>query len=110
MADIDFPSRLLPIGTLTILWCALAYFVYGGLNGVFGILILSILLSIAFFLCLIPIAGIILYFLLSFFVIIPKVLAFTGLHMTWLVTVMFAVDMIIGAIVSIVMTLAFLDR
>lgn len=57
--------------SLIVLWAALGYFVYGGLAGVFAMLILGILYDLAMLLALIPFAGVVLQALVMYFLITP---------------------------------------
>lgn len=57
------------------MFAAIGYFVYGGPDGAVAVFILSIVLAIASFLGLIPVAGPIIYAALSYKWIIPKVLS-----------------------------------
>jgi hypothetical protein len=89
---------------LTILWAALGYFVYDGLQGVFAILVLSILYDLAAFLALIPFVGVIIQGLVMYFLIAPWVFEFTKINATWLTTLIFWVDIIFGCTTTVTMT------
>lgn len=89
--------------SLLILFCALAYFVYGGLAGVFAIAILCVLLSIASLLGLFPIAGVIVFWYVATQRIFPFVFDLTKIIPTWLTDIIFALYLIVSIIYTIVM-------
>jgi hypothetical protein len=64
---------------LLLLWSALAYFIYGGLEGTMAIVILCVLYGMTCFLAFIPFGGVVIQALVMRFVIWPWVAAFTGI-------------------------------
>ena len=86
------------IGVLTLLFSAIGYFLYGGLNGFFGVFILCILLDFAALLGIIPVVGVVLYYFIGKITIMPWIFSFTGINATWLTNVIFWLDFV-GAIV-----------
>ena len=87
---------------IILLFSAIGYFVYGGLHGFFGILILGILIELVSLLGLIPILGIILYWFVSKTYIIPWVLNLTGLTSTWVINMLFVFGLLVAIFLSLV--------
>lgn len=83
----------------------LAYFVYGSLAGVLGMLLLYFIVSLVCILCLIPIVGWIISVSINWYIVIPIILAFTGLEYTWLVSLIFAYSVIVGLIITSLMAI-----
>lgn len=95
---------------LLILYAILAYFIYGGsVHMVLAVVLLDFLWSIALFLCIIPVLGIIGYFWLSVYQIYPFVFGLTGLKWTWLVTLMLAVNIAMGIFINVIAIFALLN-
>lgn len=86
---------------LLLLFATLGYFVYGGLDGTFGIVLLYILYTIAIYCSLIPFIGIFVQYFVSTEIIFPAVSSFTGIEATWLTTVVIIPTMIAGLIFCI---------
>jgi hypothetical protein len=83
----------------------LGYFVYGEiLAGALGMAILAIVLDISLAIALIPFAGVFVQFVVNLLFIIPNILGLTGLWDTWLVTVLFILTTVAGAIITLVTT------
>jgi hypothetical protein len=92
---------------LWIIYGILAYFVYNhSVDGVLGILLLSFVVGLVMIISMIPIIGWIAALLLNWYYVIPKLLIFTSLDMTWLVQTIFVLNGIIGLIITGTMTLA----
>jgi hypothetical protein len=91
-----------------ILWGVLGYFVYGGLDGALAMLILATLMGLTIFIALIPFAGVFIQAWFGWNILIPWVMNLTHLTTSWLTTIIFAVDIAMGVIIWIIMTLAFL--
>ncbi len=93
---------------LLLLWTALAYFVYSGIDGTMGMIILCVLYGMATLLALIPFGGVIIQVLVMKFAIWPWVMAFTGITTTWLTGLVFWIDVIIGIILTLAATIVVL--
>ena len=96
------------IGTgwaLIILWTALAYFVYDGIEGAIAVVILGVLFGLAILIALIPFCGVVIQVLVMYFLIWPWVSNFTGIEATWLTLLIFWVDVILGIFITLVTTL-----
>lgn len=78
----------------------LGYFVYGTLEGVLAIILLFILTGVINILSVIPIIGWIASIVINWFIVIPRILSFTGLEMTWLVCGIFTYQVVIGFILT----------
>ena len=89
-------------GLLLILFFAiLGYFIYGGIQGFFGIILLGIIMTILLILSLIPYIGGIIYLFLNWFFIIPAIMDFTGLWWTWFITIILILFTVCSMIISI---------
>jgi hypothetical protein len=88
-----------------IIFGLLGYFVYGEtLAGALGMAILAIVLDISLAIALIPFAGVFIQFAVNLLFIIPNILGLTGLWDTWLVTVLFILATVVGAILTLFTT------
>jgi hypothetical protein len=103
---VTYPLHLI----LVVLFTALAYFVYNGVEGALAVLILSILYSIASFIAFIPFVGVILQALVMHHFIEPFVFSLTGIHSTWLTSTIFWIYIAMGVFLTIIMTLVYLAR
>ena len=99
--SLDFGGSLL----LLLFFGAIGYFIYGGTKGFFGVLLIGVIMTILLVLSLIPYGGGVLYLLLTWLVVIPWTLSFTGLWWTLLITVMLLVFSIFSIIVSVIVGL-----
>lgn len=91
---------------LTILYAILAYFVYDqSLSAVFGVIVISIVVSLIFMLSIIPLVGWVAAILISYYVAIPALLNLVGIEYTWLITVILGLNAIGGFIVTVAMVL-----
>ena len=99
--SLDFGGSLL----LLLFFGAIGYFVYGGAKGFFGVLLIGVIMTLLLVLSLIPYGGGILYLLLSWLVVIPWALCFTGLWWTLLITVILIVFSIFSITVSVIIGL-----
>lgn len=79
----------------------LGYFVYGTLEGVLAIILLFIFTGMVNILSIIPLIGWIASCLINWFIVIPWILSFTGLEMTWLVWGIFAYQVLFGLILTV---------
>jgi len=104
MVKVDFntPGTIMTL----IIFGILGYFVYDkSIESAIGIMGIAIVVNIVGLLSLLPIMGWIISTIILYFVIIPGLLTITGLEHTWLITVIFASNVIIGFIVTIAMSI-----
>ena len=90
----------------------LGYFQYGGLDGGLAVLLYDIIIGFASLLGFIPIAGVLLYFMVAKFIITPWVLSFTGITESWVTSLFFFLGLgssIIATIMSTLFLIAFLE-
>jgi hypothetical protein len=88
-----------------IIFGLLGYFVYGEtVAGALGMAILAIVLDISLAIALIPFAGVFIQFAVNLLFIIPNILGLTGLWDTWLVTVLFILTTVVGAVLTLFTT------
>ena len=90
---------------MDLLFALLGYFVYDGLDGLIGILLLSICFTGLLLVALIPFLGAGIELALMWWVVMPKVLSFVGLGETWLTSLMFVAYALSGCILTFVMSL-----
>jgi hypothetical protein len=90
---------------LILLFSALGYFVYHGVDGFLAMLILTILYALATLLSLIPFAGAFVQWAVMAYAIDPFVFHLTHIHYTWLVAVAFWVYLALGIIITLIMSL-----
>jgi len=95
---------------LAVLFTALAYFVYNGVEGALAVLVLCILYSIASFIGLIPFVGFIIQAGVMHYFIEPFVFGVTGIHPTWLTSTIFWVYVAMGAFLTVIMTVVYLVK
>ncbi len=93
---------------LVVLFGALGYFVYHGVDGALAMVILTILYALATLLSLIPFAGAFVQWLVMTYAIKPFVFHLTHIHSTWLTFAAFWVYLGLGIVITIIMTLPFL--
>ena len=87
---------------LWIVYAIIGYFVYGNsIDAALGILVLSFVVGITSILSIIPFIGWITALALNWFYVIPKILELVSLDHTWLVTLIFAINGILGFIITI---------
>jgi hypothetical protein len=101
---VTYPLHLI----FVVLFTALAYFVYNGVEGALAVLILCILYSLASFIAFIPFVGIILQVLVMRYFIDPFVFNLTKIHSTWLISAIFTVYVVAGAFFTLIMTMVYL--
>jgi len=94
------------IGIFLIIFPALGYFVYDGIDGAFAMAILWIAYGAIALTALIPFIGIGLQYWLSMEIALPVIISFTGIEPTWLTTSMLGVSIFEGGILYVVSTLA----
>jgi hypothetical protein len=92
--------------SLSLLFAAIGYFVYGGPNGAVAIFILSIVLAMTSLLGLIPAVGPILYAVLSYKWIIPKVLSLAEISGSKLTGFIFVFYLVMSVIYTIIVGIA----
>jgi len=90
---------------LVVLFGALGYFVYHGVDGALAMVILTILYALATLLSLIPFFGAFVQWLVMTYAINPFVFHLTHIHYTWLVAVAFWVYLALGIIITLIMSL-----
>lgn len=73
------------------------YFMYGGLSGSLAMIVLCMVCLITLALSVIPFVGYPLQYLVSKMVTVPWVISLTGIHDTWLTSVIFFIYLIPGA-------------
>lgn len=78
----------------------LGYFIYGTLEGVLAIILLFIITGAINILSIIPLIGWIASIVINWFIVIPRILSFTGIEMTWLVWGIFAYQVLLGFILT----------
>jgi len=101
---VTYPLHLI----LVVLFTALAYFVYNGVEGALAILILCILYSVASFVALIPFVGVILQAGAMHYFIEPFVFSLTRIYPTWLTSAIFWAYVAMGAFLTVIMTIVYL--
>ena len=89
---------------LILLYGSIGYYVYGGLNGVFSMIILGILYSFSCVLACIPFVGIGIQYWTMTSLIFPWVQSLTGIEATWLTQTMFWITIVFGAFYWILLT------
>jgi len=94
---------------LPLLFAVIGYFVYGGVGGFFGILLIGIVLTFALVFSFIPYIGGFIYLVLNAFLIVPAILNFVGLWWTTLVTIMLMLFSIFSIIFSVLIGIACSD-
>ena len=107
MAKINFDTS----GTIVtlIIFGILGYFVYDkNIEAAVGVIGIAIIVGIVTMLSLIPIVGWIASILISYFVVIPGMLEITGLENTWLISGIFISNVILGLIITTLMSAAVL--
>jgi len=89
---------------LTILFTALGYFVYGGVDGALAVLVLCMLYSLAGLSSLAPFIGFIIQALLMYYFVNPFVFGLTHIAPTWLTDLAFWVYLVMGAVITVFTT------
>ena len=93
-------------GSGGLLVAALGWFVYGGLDGAFGMVIFGTLTALSILIALIPFGvGIVLQALVLFLWLIPTAFSFTGLYHTWITWLDIGIAMFVGLILNVLMTI-----
>jgi hypothetical protein len=81
---------------------AFAFFIYGGMAGVFGIIIYTFLVGlVAILVGLIPGIGFVFAYLINTAVVVPWVFAYTGIAASWLTTLILVIYSAISLFVSL---------
>ena len=97
-----------PTGTITtlIIFGILGYFVYDrSIDAAIGVVAISIAVGLITMLSLIPIIGWIASTLISYYWAIPAMLEIIGLEHTWLITTIFWLNVLLGLVMTILMTI-----
>ena len=92
--------------SLSLLFAAIGYFVYGGPDGAVSIFILSIVLALTSLLGLIPVVGPILYAVIGYKWIIPKVLRLAEISGSKLTGFIFVLYLVISIIYTLIVGMA----
>ncbi|GMX58354.1 MAG: hypothetical protein MCSN_0080 [Candidatus Microsyncoccus archaeolyticus] len=101
----SYGTKSMQIGFwLILLYGSIGYYVYGGLNGVFSMIILGILYSFSCVLAFIPFAGIGVQYWAMSSLIFPWVQNLAGIEATWLTQTMFWITIVFGVIYWIIWT------
>ena len=88
--------------TTSILFGCIGYFVYGGFEGFLATFITAFIVIGFICICsIIPIIGWIGSSIITYFWLIPKIFDLTGIHWTWLITIIFSFAVLIGLMVTI---------
>ncbi|MCW3140657.1 MAG: hypothetical protein N2V72_00535 [Methanophagales archaeon] len=93
---------------LTALFSLLGYFVYGSINGALGILLLCIACDFVLLISIIPFVGWLIQTFVMKMIVIPGIVALTGIYLTWLTTTIFFVYLAYGIIVTATVSIAIL--
>lgn len=94
----------------SLLFAALGYYFYGGIDGFMGMIIFSGLIGLSLLLSLIPFGGFLIQFCIVFGLIIPYVFDLTGINhsiLTWIIT---SVYLVIGLILNSITTYATFNK
>jgi len=100
-----YPNYIISSFGLLLLFTAMGYFVYGGIEGSLMIFILCMLYEIALLLSFIPFLGFAIQGLLMRYFIDPFVFSLTRLHWSWLTSIIFWAYIILGFIITLATTL-----
>jgi len=87
------------------IFAILAYFVYGTVDGILSIILITFSIGIVSWLSIVPIIGWIGAMYVNWYIIIPKILLFTSTEYTWIITLAFAIDIVVSLIVTIAATI-----
>lgn len=102
--SLDTPGT---IATIIIAGIA-GYFVYGrSIDAAIAVMIITFVLGLVTLLSLIPVFGWVAAVLLSYFVVIPGLLTMTGIEHTWLITVLFIANALLGLVITIFVSAVF---
>jgi len=94
---------------LTVMFSLLGYFVYGSINGALAILLLDLVCDLTVLVSVIPFVGCLIQaFLMK--MIIPKIAAITGIHLTWLTTAIFWTNLLFGVVVTAIVSIMVLKE
>ena len=105
MGNISFDTS----GTIVTLIIAaiFGYFVYDkSIEAAVAVAGITFVVGLVTLLSLIPVAGWIASALLSYFVVIPGMLVMTGIEHTWLITVIFVANVLLGLLITTLMSVA----
>ena len=90
----------------TIVWALIAYFVYGSLELALSVALFNVVLSVTLILCIIPVIGAPLYYILATSGMIPFVYSVTPLYPTWVTRWIFGLNMVGAAIIWMIVIIA----
>ena len=82
----------------------LGYFVYDSVDGALGMILLTFFFSLCLLFAVIPFCGVIIHAVLMHFLVIPFVLNLTALEQTWLVIGFFWVYLVMGLLITSLMS------
>ena len=98
---IRYSPVIISLPPLLVLFSIIAYFVYGNsLSAALAVFLLGTLWGIAALSCVIPFAGIVIYYFLMMW-IFDWVSDLTGLTWSWVIDIMFWLDIIFGAVICL---------
>lgn len=90
----------------SLLFAALGYYFYAGIDGFMGMIIFTGLIGFACLLSLIPFIGFFLQLWITFGMVIPYVFELTGIHHTIITWIPVTIYLVVGLILWLVMTVA----
>ena len=102
--NITYENGITSIG-LILISGILGYFTYDSVDGALGMILLTFLFSLSIFLACVPFCGVVIQAVVMHFLIIPFVLNLTGLEQTGLVTGFFCVYLVMGLLITVLMTI-----
>ena len=91
-----------------ILSIVLAYFEYGTIEGALAIGLLYLIISTVNLLSYIPLFGWIASTFINWCFVIPMIISFTGIEMTWLIYLIFIYQCLGGFILTMIILIAFI--
>jgi len=99
--SLDTPGTIATI----IIFGIIGYFVYdGSIDAAIAVMALSLVVGLVTLLSLIPIVGWVISVPLSYYWVIPAMLEMTGIEYTWLITIIFVLNVILGFVITTFMT------
>jgi hypothetical protein len=96
----------LGLGIFAVMTFILGWFVYGGINGALAMVLIEILIGFTCLFGLIPIIGVLFYWLVAHFWVIPWVLSLTQLSNSFVVGFLFSLGLLGSIILTIISTIA----
>jgi hypothetical protein len=93
----DTPGTIITI----IIFGMIGYFVYdNSIDAAISVMLLSFVVGLVTLLSLIPIIGWLISIPLSYYLVIPAMLEMTGIEYTWLITVIFTLNVLLGLLIT----------